>query len=299
MFSAPTIPKADKTFDEYKSRIINLGKEKKFSDALALLEKVKEKFPEERYFHASIYYNIAYGYYVNGELNQVLSMLSGVSEQYSFYDPLWALYARALIKNGEKNKALAILKRYPSNQKTFLDDLHKRKLNIWTTYNLAGAYALLNNSDLALLYLSTLFSVEGFDPKSNFLNVEEDADFNLLRSDPRYVHLKDLAFAETFDNALTMIQSELKIVQRITQEFKRRRSPQSKTLDNLFQSKKNIFEIYIVAPNLIEIQRKCINYISHIENFVSGKKISEEFLQESYNIIANDLKQARASQTTH
>ena len=297
LFSGSAILGKDKTFEEYKDEIIHLGKEKKFDDVLTLLEKVKAQFPEERYFQASIYYNIAYGYYVNGELIQVLSILNGISEQYSFYDPICALYARALVKNGEKNKALALLKRYPSNQDSFLNDLHKRKLDIWTTYNLAGAYALLNNSDLALLYLSTLFSVEGFDPKSNFLNVEKDSDFNLLRSDRRYVHLKDLTFAETFEDALDKIQSELTTVQNAVQDFRQDKSLQSETLDYLYKSKKNIFEIYTVAPNLIDIQRKIIDYIGKLEGRASDKnQLSWEELRESYKVISNSIEAARASQ---
>ncbi len=299
MFSGAAISGQDKTFEEYKSEIISLGKEKKFDEALIVLEEAKKKFPEERHFQASIYYNVAYGYYTRGELGRALSILDQVSKEYSFYDPIWALYARTLIKSGKKDKAFTILGRYPNNQDSFIEDLNKKKLNVWTTYNLAGAYALFNNSDLALLYLSTLFSVEGFDPKSNFSNVEKDPDFNLLRADRRYVHLKDLAFAETFMDALEKIRKELAAVQTSIQEFKQGKSTQSETLGVLHKSKQNLFDAYIVAPNLVEIQKKLLFYITDLEGIVSGKKqLPWEKLQESYRIISNLIKLADASQTT-
>lgn len=302
LFCHSAFPQPGKSFGEYKTEIINLGNMKKFDETLRLLEEAKREFPEEKKFQASIYYHTAYGYYSEGEVGKALSILEKSTQEYPSENKILALYSRTLIKNNRKEEALEILEKFPKNLGTFEEDLKKAFLDIWTTYNLAASYALLGNTDLAVLCLSTLFSVKDYDPKVSFSHVEEDPDFDSLRGEQRYEFLIGMALAEDFDDAVAKLEKELELAREIVGNLYARSTFPDESLRFLQESLKTIERIYTVAPILIRIQRVFTDYLQKAIEKASADHLDEkssDYFEKRYQYIKNKLHQAKASQQTH
>lgn len=273
LFCHSAFPQPGKSFDEYKTEIINLGKAKEFDEALRLLEKTKKKFPKEKQFQASIYYHIADGYYVTGKLEKVLALLEMVSREYPTDNAIWALYARALIKNQQKERALEILKQFPSNFGNFEEDLKRMPLDIWTKYSLAASYALLGDRDLGVLYMhSVLFHQPVKQPEDIdriFWHFEKDPDFDSLRDDNRYLFFANAVGAETFEDASAMLQELLRSARDAVKKFSLEKASAEETAESLQDSLENLEKIKTVAPILVRIQREMIHCLEKTQEKVS------------------------------
>ena len=252
-------------FKSYETKIMSLGELGKYDEALVLLEEVKKKFPKRQKFYTSLYYHIAEGYYKTGRVDQAHSLLRGVTVEHPLDHKNWALFARVLSKLGKNAKAMSILERYPHDADTLADDLKRSPLDVWTKYNLAASYALLNNRDLAILYMVSVLYYRGFrkieDVDRIFQHFQEDPDFDSLRQDQRYVFFANAVDAETFDDAVAIIEKRLNEAFKAISAFYLKTKSERQTLASLEQIVSEVQKVKPVAPVLNDIRASLIRFI--------------------------------------
>ncbi len=294
------ILKAEKSFEQYKTKIINLSKAENFERAKALLKKSQEVFSERLEYHAALCYYLASGYYENGRLNEGKMFLEKVLQEYSSYNWLFTLYSKFLIKTGESDKALAILKRYPDDANSFPEDLKRSPVDSLTGYNIAASYALLKKNDLAILYLSAFWLSQETDLEKRFETAHNDPDFKTLHNDQRYVLFQNMIRAQDFDEVVEIFIKELKFAHESIKQFFNNEKSAQETVKRLRKIRGNIYSTRTVAPILTEIQNQEIDYIDALMEVVSEQK-EKSFtdFEKTYNSILNSIEYAIASQTTH
>lgn len=284
-------------FDRLKVRIIEEAKASRFEDALQLLEESKKQFPNEKNFQVDMYCHIGFGFYQQKAFDHAVALLGRVINDYPELDASKTVYARALIKVGRNDEGRNILSEYPYSADTFERDIEQRGLGGWANYHLAGAYALLSQNEISFLYLTACLMAKDFNPKFTIRNIEKDDDFKVVRNDKRYIQLKHMVLSETFDEAIATIDNYWREAGKTVEQFNEKQASASAVISKLKVIKKDLYDVYTVAPTLIEIQKKAMDYLDQIIQAISSEQPpSSESFTANYQRIAHDIEIARASQ---